>query len=190
MGRITAYLNQLKNQTGYTQQQLSDLTGIPFGTVPKYFGSMDDDSANFEIVRKLVTAMNGSLDELAGIAPKQLEINEEKLTADGYTDSEKKAILRWAGSEIARNYQAIVASLEARLSEKDERLSHRTGLMVEEHQRAKDDIAAERRRAQESILYERKRSKVCMIIAFASLGLLAGLFICDFLMPTVGWIQR
>lgn len=190
MGRISTYLNELKNRTGYTQQQLSEITHIPSGTLPKYFSAMDDDSANFEIVRKLVVAMDGSLDELAGIAPKQLVINEEKLTEDGYTESEIRAILRWAGSEIARNYQAIVASLEARIAEKDERLAHRTGLMAEEHQRSKDDIAVERRRAQEIILYERKRSQLCLIVAFVSLGLLAGMFICDFLMPTVGWIQR
>lgn len=190
MGKIMAYLNELKRRTGYTQNQLAELTGIAYGTVPRYFTDTEDDSANFEIVRKLVTVMGGSLDELAGIAPKQVEINAEQLTADGYTDAERKVILRWAGNEIARNYQSIVAGLESRLAEKDERLSHRTGLMAEEHQRAKDDIAAERRRAQETILYERKRSHLCMIIAFASLGLLAGLFICDFLMPTVGWIQR
>lgn len=179
MGKISTYLNILKNQTGYTQQQLSEKTGIPIGTIPKYFSVMDDDSANFEIVRKLVTTMHGSLDELAGIAPKQLEISEEKLTEDGFTESEIKAILRWAGSEISRSYQAIVAGLESRLSEKDERLTHRSGLLESEH-----------KRAEEQILYERKRSQVCMIVAFVALGLLAGMFIIDFLMPTVGWIQR
>lgn len=90
MGKISIYLNQLKNQAGYTQQQLSDITGIPLGTIPRYFGAMEDEAANFEIVRKLVVAMRGSLDELAGIAPKQLEISEEKLTEDGYTESEIK----------------------------------------------------------------------------------------------------
>lgn len=190
MGRITVYLNQLKNKTGYTQQQLSEITNIPQGTIPRYFGGMDDDSANFEVVRKLVMAMGGSLDELAGIAPKQLEISQEKLTEDGYTEAEIKAILRWAGSEISRSYQAIVAALEARIAEKDERLAHRSGLMVEEHQRAKEDIAAERQRAMTDIQHERKRSFICLVVAFVALGTLAGLFIIDFLLPTVGWIRR
>lgn len=190
MGKISVYLNQLKHQAGYTQQQLSDITGIPIGTIPKYFGAMDDDSANFEIVRKLVTAMHGSLDELAGIAPKQLEISQEKLTEDGYTESEIKAILRWAGSEISRNYQAIVAGLEARLAEKDERLLHRTGLVEEEHKRTQEDIARERARAQEEILHERKRSQISMVVSYVTLGLFVLLFLADFLMPTIGWIQR
>lgn len=190
MGRISQYLNELKARTGYTQQQLSEITGIPIGTVPRYFADMDDDSANFEIVRKLVVAMNGSLDELAGIAPPPVEVDEEKLTEDGYTESEIKAILRWAGSEISRSYQAVVASLEARIAEKDERLSHRTGLVEEEHQRAKEDIAAERQRAMMEIQHERKRSLICLVVAFVALGTLAGLFIIDFLLPTVGWIQR
>lgn len=179
MGKISAYLNRLKNQTGYTQQQLSDISGVPLGTIPKYFGAMDDDSANFEIVRKLVIAMHGSLDELAGIAPKQIEINEEKLTEDGYTESEIKAILRWAGSEISRNYQAIVAGLEARLTEKDERLTHRSSLVEAEH-----------KRAQEEIIHERNRAKVATVVSYVTLGLFVLLFLCDFMLPTVGWIQR
>lgn len=68
MGRISTYLNELKSRTGYTQQQLSDISGVSLGTIPRYFADMDDESANFEIVRKLVVAMNGSLDELAGLA--------------------------------------------------------------------------------------------------------------------------
>lgn len=68
MGRISTYLRTLKARTGYTQQQLSDISGVPVGTIPHYFADLDDDSANFEIVRKLVVAMHGSLDELAGIA--------------------------------------------------------------------------------------------------------------------------
>lgn len=68
--KISKYLNELKTQTGLTHQQLADMTGVPYGTIPKYFSpGMDDDAANFEIVRKLVTAMHGSLDTLAGIEP-------------------------------------------------------------------------------------------------------------------------
>lgn len=150
----------------------------PLGTIPKYFADMDDESANFEIVRKLVVAMHGSLDELAGIAPKQLIINEEKLTGDGYTESEIKAILHWAGNEIAHNYQAIVAGLEACLNEKDTRLTDRAGIMEQEH-----------RRAQEEIQHERNRANTATVISYVVLGLFALLFICDFLIPTIGWIQ-
>lgn len=178
MGRISQYLNELKTRTGYTQQQISEITGIPIGTVPRYFADMEDDSANFEIVRKLVVAMHGSLDELAGIAPKRPEISEKQLSADSY-------------SEIVRNYQAIVASLEARLSEKDERILHRTDLAAVEHQRAKDDIAAERLRSENEIRHERKCSMICLVVAFAALGILvAGLFILDFFLPAAGWIRR
>lgn len=38
MGKISAYLNKLKNDSGMTQQQIADLSGVPIGTVPKYFG--------------------------------------------------------------------------------------------------------------------------------------------------------
>lgn len=182
-------IGALMEKHGFTNQSLSDASGVPKGTISGIrSGQLPNPS--FDAVCAMMKAMGESVDALVGISPPPVPVDEDKLTQDGYTESEIRAILRWAGSEIARNYQAIVASLEARLSEKDERLSHNTGLMAEEHQRAKDDIAAERRRAQEDIFYERKRSRICMIIAFASLGLLAGLFIVDFLLPTVGWIQR
>ena len=177
--KITEYLRKLKGETGYTHSQLADMTGIPYGTIPKYFSNMDDDSANFEIVRKLVMAMNGSLDELAGIVPKSAELSEEKLTEDGFTESEIKVILRWAGSQIVHSYQALVAGLEARLSEKDERLTHRNILLEDEHRRAQDEI-----------MRERKRAHAASVISYVTLGLFVLLFFMDFLMPTMGWIQR
>ena len=167
------------------------------GTIPKYFTNMDDDSASFETVRKLVMAMGGSLDELAGIQPKPIEVSPEKLTEDGFTESEIKVILRWAGSRIAHSYQAVIAGLEARIAEKDERLSHRSSLLEHEHQRAEDEhrraleaVAVERKRAAEEIQHERKRAQTASVISYASLALFVCLFVIDFLIPTMGWIQR
>lgn len=65
--RITAYLRSLKDRKGYTQQLISDETGVPIGTIGKYFSGVDDESASFEIVRKLVVLLGGTLDELACI---------------------------------------------------------------------------------------------------------------------------
>lgn len=188
--KICEYLRWLKESGDYTQQKLSDSTGIPMGTLSRYFSGMEDESASFENVRKLVMAMGGSLDELAGIQPKPIEVSPEKLTEDGFTESEIKVILRWAGSQIAHSYQAVIAGLEARLSEKDERLSHRSSLLEDEHQRALQEIAAERKRAAEEIQHERKRAQTASIISYASLALFVCLFIIDFLIPTMGWIQR
>ena len=202
--RITPYLRKLKEKTGYKQQQLADKTGISIGTMSRYFAGIDDESASYEIVRKLVVCMGGSLDELAGIAPPEVAVGEEKLTADGYTEAEIKAILRWAGSEISRTYKAIVARLEARLNEKDERLMHRDALVAEEqrrtaeeHQRAMEEIeqerkrameeaARERKRAMEEMAYERKRAKTASIISYVALGLFVLLFILAFLLSTLG----
>lgn len=177
--RITEYLRKLKEKRGCTQQEISDATGIPTGTLGKYFSGIDDDSASFETVRKIVVYLGGSLDELAGINLPEVAVDERRLTADGYTETEIRAIMRWAGSEISRTYKAVVAALEARITEKDERLNHRDNLIVEE-----------RRRASEAIMHERKRTRNATIISYVSLGLIALLFIVDFMMPTVGWIQR
>lgn len=171
-------IGSLMEKHGYTNQSLADASGVPKGTIAG-IRSGQIQSPSFDAVCAIMKAMGESVDALVGIAPPPVPVDEEKLTEDGYTESEIRAILRWAGSEIARNYQAIVASLEARLSEKDERLVHRTCMIEDEH-----------RRAHEQISYERNRSRMSLIISYVALGLLAGMFIVDFLLPTVGWIRR
>ena len=150
MGRISAYLNALKDKNNLTQRQLADMTGIPVGTLPRYFGALDDDAANFEVVRKLVVAMHGSLDELAGIPLRQAEHDDSA-------------------------YKAVVAGLEARLDEKNDRIRHRAELLDDEQQRSE----RETRRANRATLI------ACIIGALFVL-----LVVIDALLPTRGWILR
>ena len=150
MGRISAYLNALKDKNNLTQRQLADMTGIPVGTLPRYFGALDDDAANFEVVRKLVVAMHGSLDELAEIPLRQAEHDESA-------------------------YKAVVAGLEARLDEKNDRIRHRAELPDDEQQRSE----RETRRANRATLI------ACIIGALFVL-----LVFIDALLPTRGWILR
>lgn len=150
MGRISAYLNAMKDKNNLTQQQLADMTGIPVGTLPRYFGALDDDAANFEVVRKLVVAMHGSLDELPGIPLRQAEHDESA-------------------------YKAVVAGLEARLDEKNDRIRHRAELLDDEQQRSE----RETRRANRATLI------ACIIGALFVL-----LVFIDALLPTRGWILR
>ncbi|MCI5545646.1 MAG: helix-turn-helix transcriptional regulator [Clostridiales bacterium] len=150
MGRISAYLNAMKDKNNLTQRQLADMTGIPVGTLPRYFGALDDDAANFEVVRKLVVAMHGSLDELPGIPLRQAEHDESA-------------------------YKAVVAGLEARLDEKNDRIRHRAELLDDEQQRSE----RETRRANRATLI------ACIIGALFVL-----LVFIDALLPTRGWILR
>lgn len=152
--RITAYLRQLKDRKGYTQQFISDETGVPIGTIGKYFSGIDDESASFEIVRKLVVLLGGTLDELAGIDHPQAEHDESA-------------------------YMAVVAGLEARLDEKDDRIKHRAELLDHEQERSDRSIERETRRANRATL------AACII------GALFIIFIfVDVLWPTRGWIIR
>ena len=152
--RITAYLRQLKDRKGYTQQFISDETGVPIGTIGKYFSGIDDESASFEIVRKLVVLLGGTLDELAGIDHPQSEHDESA-------------------------YMAVVAGLEARLDEKDDRIKHRAELLDHEQERSDRSIERETRRANRATL------AACII------GALFIIFIFfDLLWPTRGWIIR
>ncbi|MDY2872471.1 MAG: helix-turn-helix transcriptional regulator [Eubacteriales bacterium] len=140
----------MKDKNNLTQRQLADMTGIPVGTLPRYFGALDDDAANFEVVRKLVVAMHGSLDELAGIPLRQAEHDESA-------------------------YKAVVAGLEARLDEKNDRIRHRAELLDDEQQRSE----RETRRANRATLI------ACIIGALFVL-----LVFIDALIPTRGWILR
>lgn len=110
-GNICRYLSKLKDETRLTQQQLSDQTGIPMGTIPRYFAGMEDDSANFEIVRKLVMAMGGSLDEMAGIPSR--------------------------ASPAPKSDSELVGTYKALLAEKDDRLAHRDRTIDDERKRSR-----------------------------------------------------
>lgn len=145
--KVCEYLRWLKESGDFTQQQLSDITGIPMGTIPKYFSGMEDESASFETVRKLVMAMGGSLDELAGV----------------HRDPEP---------DPTGDRSAVIAGLEAHLSENRR-------WMDEDHARVRS-----------AILYERRRARIACAVSYAALGLFAILFILDFLIPSIGWIQR
>ena len=76
-------------------------------------------------------------------------------------------------------YRDVIAGLEARLDEKDERISARWKLAEKERERAEEVIA-----------YERRRAKVATILSYAVLGLFVMMFLLDYLLPTVGWIRR
>ena len=154
--KVTAYLRQLKEARGYTQQQIADESGVPIGTIGKYFSALDDESASYDILRRLVVCLGGSLDELAGI-----RADEHK--ADGDAD---------------QAYKAVIAGLEARLDEKDERIEHRGRIATEDHQRA-----------EEAITYERRRARIAMAVSYIVMGLIVLMFVVDWMVPTVGWIR-
>lgn len=154
--KVTAYLRQLKEARGYTQQQIADESGVPIGTVGKYLAGIADEAAGYDAVRRLVACLGGSLDELAGLN----------------TDA------RNGGSDAGQAYKAVIAGLEARLDEKDERIEHRGRIATEEHERAEEAIA-----------YERRRAKTAMTISYIVMGLFVVMFFIDWMIPTVGWIR-
>ena len=91
---ISNQLKLLKERRHLTNQQLSDLSGGPIGTVNRIL-SGQTDNPSFQAVCDMVMAMDGSLDELVGI-------KEEASTA------EKKS----ASKEIIQLYEGIIADKE------------------------------------------------------------------------------
>lgn len=87
-------LKQLKEKRKLTNQQLSDLSGVPIGTVNRIL-SGQTDNPSFQSVCDMVMAMDGSLDELVGI-------KEEA------SPSAKKS----SSKEIIQLYEGIIADKE------------------------------------------------------------------------------
>lgn len=73
----TKKLVEMKDKCGLTNQQIADKSGVPVGTVSRVLAGQTDDP-NFSTVANIVLAMGGSLDELVGIAPKQMTVVETK----------------------------------------------------------------------------------------------------------------
>lgn len=63
---INIELKRLKDKRKLTNQQLSDLSGVPIGTVNRIMAGQTDNPS-FQTVCDMVMAMGGSLDELVGI---------------------------------------------------------------------------------------------------------------------------
>lgn len=70
---ISVKLKALKDKKKLTNQQLSDLSGVPLGTINRIMAGQTENP-NFQTVCDLVRSMDGSLDELAGLtSPPQEE---------------------------------------------------------------------------------------------------------------------
>ena len=67
---LSTQLKLLKEKRKLTNQQLSDLSGVPVGTINRIL-SGQTDNPSFQTVCDIVIALDGSLDELAGIRPKR-----------------------------------------------------------------------------------------------------------------------
>ena len=63
---LSTRLKELKDQRKLTNQQLSDLSGVPVGTINRIMAGQTDNPS-FQTVCDMVMAMGGSQDELAGI---------------------------------------------------------------------------------------------------------------------------
>ena len=67
---ISIELKRLKDKRKLTNQQLSDLSGVPIGTINRIMAGQTDNPS-FQTVCDIVMAMGGSLDEVAGIQSKE-----------------------------------------------------------------------------------------------------------------------
>lgn len=59
-------LKALREKRKMTNQQISDASGVPLSSVNRVF-SGQTDNPGFLLIRDIVVAMKGSLDEIAGI---------------------------------------------------------------------------------------------------------------------------
>lgn len=62
----TDKLNEFKDRSGLTNQQIAEKSGVPIGTVNRIMAGQTDNPS-FEAITAIVKAIGGSLDELVGI---------------------------------------------------------------------------------------------------------------------------
>lgn len=86
------YLRALKEQSGLTEEQIADLSGVPKGTVTRILVGRTDNPG-YQNVADIVKALHGSLDAMEMIQ------SEEKAHTE--TETESKLILLYR--EIIRN---------------------------------------------------------------------------------------
>lgn len=86
------YLRALKEQSGFTEDQIADLSGVPKGTVTRILAGRTDNPG-YQNVADIVKALHGSLDAMEMIQ------SEEKVHME--TETESKLILLYR--EIVRN---------------------------------------------------------------------------------------
>ena len=77
---LSTQLKLMKEARKLTTQQLSDLSGVPVGTINRIL-SGQTDNPSFQTVCDLVMAMDGSLDELVGIKDLPTEGAEKQARA-------------------------------------------------------------------------------------------------------------
>ena len=91
---LSTQLKILKEKRKLTNQQLSDLSGGPVGTINRIL-SGQTDNPSFQTVCDMVLAMDGSLDEIVGIKETPDENAEKKVRAN---------------QEILSLYESMIAS--------------------------------------------------------------------------------
>ena len=89
---LSTQLKLLKEKRKLTNQQLSDLSGVPVGTINRIL-SGQTDNPSFQAVCDMVMAMDGSLDELVGI--------KEETPTEEQRDRASKELLALYESMIA-----------------------------------------------------------------------------------------
>ena len=97
---IIKKLTELKTSRKLTNQQISDLSGVPLSTVTRIFGGQTE-SPNLQTIADIVKALDGSVDELLGLR------YEEKKGAPVNTD-------------LIELYKEIIRNKDEHIRSKDE----------------------------------------------------------------------
>lgn len=78
---LNKYLKELKETSGMTMQQIADKSNVPISTVERILNGKTEQPS-FQAVRDIVTALNGSIDVLAGIKEAKTSEKQFKCNAN------------------------------------------------------------------------------------------------------------
>ena len=101
------FLQQLRKERGYTQQDLCSLSGVAISTIQKLESGVNDiRNANVSIVIALARALNISVEELISQSEK-IKSDKERINMNNYESaSNNYGIINYDGKEYALINQA------------------------------------------------------------------------------------
>ena len=110
MNEVVSRLKEMKTGLGISNKELSDMSGVPIGTVNRVLAGRVE-APNLQTIRDMVRAMGGSLDAVCGLTA----ANKEPAGADEREKSPEAGI----SPDAVHAYSVLLAEREKEIQLKD-----------------------------------------------------------------------
>ncbi|MCM1149305.1 MAG: helix-turn-helix domain-containing protein [Butyricicoccus sp.] len=110
MNEVVSRLKEMKTGLGISNKELSDMSGVPIGTVNRVLAGRVE-APNLQTIRDMVQAMGGSMDAVCGITV----ANKESASVEKQPESPAAGI----SPDAIHAYSVLLAEREKEIQAKD-----------------------------------------------------------------------